>query len=156
MPRAEQSIVIRGDVDQIFTITNDIERWPELFKEYQHARVLAIYRSGRFARLDFELTNAEGETWQSWRILDYEARVAIAQRGAPMFPFRYMHLAWRYEQVEEGVKLTWIQDFEMDPNAPVNNDQALARMLAHMAHNQEHFKEILEAQQEKAGNVHAL
>ena len=144
MPRAEQSIIISGDPDQIFAITNDIARWPDLFVEYRHACVLTSHRSGRFARLEFELGNAEGQTWRSWRILDYEERVAIAQRGTPMFPFRYMHLTWCYEPVEGGVRMTWIQDFEMDPNAPVTNEQALARMLEHMATNQGHFKQVLE------------
>lgn len=145
MPRAEQSIIISGDPDQIFAITNDIERWPDLFVEYRHARVLTSYRSGRFAKLEFELGNAEGQTWRSWRILDYEERIAIAQRETPMFPFRYMHLTWCYKPVEEGVRMTWIQDFEMDPNAPVTNEQALTRMLEHMATNQAHFKQVLEA-----------
>lgn len=145
MPRAEQSIIISGDPDQIFAVTNDIERWPDLFVEYRHARVLTSHRSERFAKLEFELGNAEGQTWCSWRFLDYQERIAIAQRETPMFPFRYMHLTWRYKPVEGGVRMTWIQDFEMDPNAPVTNEQALIRMLEHMATNQAHFKQVLEA-----------
>ncbi len=146
MPQAQASITIRGDADKIFAITNDIERWPELFKEYNHAHVLSFHRDGRFAKVEFELTNEEGQTWQSWRILDFQQRVAIAGRGTPKFPFLYMHLTWTYEQVEDGVLMTWIQDFEMDPKAPVTNDQALARMVNHMQSNQEHFKYMLESQ----------
>lgn len=145
MPQAQASIVIAGDPDQIFAITNDIARWPELFEEYNGARVLSFQRSGRFARIDFELTNAEGETWQSWRLLDFEKREAIAGRGTPKFPFRYMHLQWLYEPVDGGVRMTWIQDFEMDPAAPVTNEQVMTRMTSHMRENQEHFKEILES-----------
>lgn len=144
MPQAQASIVIAGNPDQVFAITNDIARWPELFKEYNAARVLSFQRSGRFARIEFELTNEEGETWQSWRILDFAKREAIAQRGTPKFPFRYMHLTWTYEPVENGVRMTWIQDFEMDAAAPVTNEQVLARMTRHMEQNQEHFKQILE------------
>lgn len=146
MPQARASITIRGNADQIFATTNDIARWPELFKEYSHARVLSLQRDGRFAKLEFELTNEEGQTWQSWRILDFQERVAIAQRGTPKFPFLYMHLTWSYEPVEDGVLMTWIQDFEMDPKAPVTNEQALARMVNHMQANQEHFKYVLESQ----------
>lgn len=147
MPQAKASITIRGDADLIFAITNDVARWPELFKEYSHARVLSLQRHGRFAKLEFELTNEEGQTWQSWRILDFQERVALAQRGTPKFPFLYMHLTWSYEPVEGGVLMTWIQDFEMDPNAPVTNEQALARMVSHMQSNQEHFKQVLESQE---------
>jgi len=153
MPQARASITIRGDADQIFAITNDIARWPELFKEYSHARVLSLQRDGRFAKLEFELTNEEGQTWRSWRILDFQERVAIAQRGTPKFPFLYMHLTWLYEPVEGGVQMTWIQDFEMDPKAPVTNEQALARMVSHMQENQKHFKQVLESQAEIAPDL---
>lgn len=146
MPQAKASITIRGDADQIFAITNDIARWPELFKEYSQAHVLSSQRDGRFAKLVFELTNEEGQTWQSWRILDFQERMAIAQRGTPKFPFLYMHLTWSYEAVEGGVQMTWLQDFEMDPKAPVTNEQALARMVNHMQENQKHFKHVLESQ----------
>ncbi|HEY1352481.1 MAG TPA: SRPBCC family protein [Ktedonobacteraceae bacterium] len=144
MPQAQASIVIAGDPDRVFAITNDIARWPELFKEYNGATVLSFERSGRFARIEFELTNEDGETWQSWRLLDFVKREAVAQRGSPRFPFRYMHLTWTYEPVAAGVRMTWIQDFEMDPAAPVTGEQALARMTSHMEKNQEHFKRILE------------
>ena len=145
MPQAQASIVINGDPDQIFAISNDISRWPELFKEYRGAKILSFQRDGRFARVEFELTNEEGEVWQSWRILDYQKREAIAQRGTPKYPFHYMHLTWTYEPVDEGVHMTWTQAFEMDPKAPLSNEQVLVRMTKHMEANQEHFKQILEA-----------
>lgn len=153
MPQAKASITIRGNADQIFAITNDIARWPELFKEYSHACILSFQRDGRFARIEFELTNEEGQTWQSWRILDFQERVAVAQRGTPKFPFLYMHLTWSYEPVEDGVLMTWIQDFEMDSKAPVTNEQALARMVNHMQANQEHFKYVLESHTQVAADT---
>src|SRR5579884_325964 len=94
MPQAVASIFVAGDPDQIFAITNDIAQWPNLFREYNAAKILSFERDGRFARIEFELTNQEGATWQSWRILDYQKREAIAQRGTPKFPFHYMHLTW--------------------------------------------------------------
>lgn len=146
MPQAVQSIVIKGSVDQIFDITNDIDRWSELFVEYHHSKVLKRENYGRFSRLEFELGNAEGQTWQSWRILDHQEHLALAQRGKPMFPFKYMHLTWKYEQVEDGVLMTWIQDFEMDLKAPKTNEEALEYMIHHMEENQKHFKEVLEGE----------
>src|SRR6266516_1409939 len=135
MPQAKASITIRCDADRIFAITNDIARWPELFKEYSHARILSSQRDGRFAKLEFELTNEEGQTWRSWRILDFQERVAIAQRGTPKFPFLYMHLTWLYEPIETGALMTWIPASAMHSTAPVTNEQALARMVSHMQEN---------------------
>jgi aromatase len=145
MPQAEASIVIKGDIDEIFAITNDISRWPELFKEYRGATILNYERAGNFARVDFELVSEEGAKWQSFRVLDFTRRIAIAQRGEPKFPFAYMHLTWTYAPVEEGVRMTWNQAFEVDPKAPFTNEQAVVNMVNHMKENQLHFKEVLEA-----------
>ena len=41
----------------------------------------------------------------------------------------------------------------MDPNAPVTNEQALARMVSRMQANQEHFKHVLESQAKVAHDV---
>ncbi|HXR64424.1 MAG TPA: SRPBCC family protein, partial [Ktedonobacteraceae bacterium] len=135
----------KGDADDIFAITNDISRWPELFKEYRGATILDYERKDRFARIDFELVNEEGAKWQSLRILDFTKRIAIAQRCEPKFPFVYMHLTWTYESVEDGVRMTWNQAFEVDPKAPFTNEQAVVNMVNHMKDNQIHFKEVLEA-----------
>ncbi|HEU5227009.1 MAG TPA: SRPBCC family protein [Ktedonobacteraceae bacterium] len=145
MPRAEQSIVIHHDPDQVFAITNDIARWPELFKEYRHARVLTTHRSGWFARLDFELTDTTGKTWRSWCILDYKARIAITQHALPTSPFRSIHFSWHYQPVENGVRMTWIQDFEIPPDAAISDAQALASVLDTMTSAQQHCKEVLES-----------
>jgi aromatase len=146
MPQAVASIFVAGDPDQIFVITNDIAQWPHLFHEYNGAKILSFERSGRFARIEFELTNQDGATWQSWRILDYQKREAVAQRSNPKFPFRYMHLTWTYQPQDNGVLMTWIQDFEIDPTAPFTNEQVLANITNHMQENQKHFKQILETQ----------
>lgn len=149
MPQASASIVIQQDIDTVFEISNSIDRWPELFEEYSEAKILSFVRHERFARIDFQLTNAQGETWQSWRILDYEKHIAIAQRGNPLYPFAFMHLNWLYEPVEDGVRMTWVQNFEVDPKAPLTNDQVLKNMTSHMQKNQVRFKEIIERMAEK-------
>ncbi|GCE51435.1 aromatase [Thermosporothrix hazakensis] len=153
MPQVKASIVIQGDLDDIFAVTNDIERWPVLFNEYRQAKVLSSHRDGRFQKLEFQLANEEGETWVSWRILDYQDHIAIAQRGTPKYPFLYMHLTWSYQQEADGVRMTWTQDFELDPAAPLTNEQVVKRMQTHMEENQKHFKQVLEARQLKEGSV---
>ena len=34
MPHTKNSIIINADIDKVFDVTNDIERWTELFNEY--------------------------------------------------------------------------------------------------------------------------
>lgn len=145
MPHAERSIFVKGDPDQVFALTNDIPRWTELYKNIASAKVLSFEREGRFAKVVFELTNKEeGRTWQAWRMLDFKERIATSRRGSPSFPYVFHHLTWKYEPAEGGTLMTWIDDFEMDPNSPIKNEVALEPMLEHMQEAQENFKKVVE------------
>ncbi len=140
MPHTSNSIFINAPYETVFDVTNDIERWPELFDEYSEARILA--REG--SKITFQLTNREGKSWRSSRILDKEGRRCTAVREEPMFPFKYMKLLWTYAESRGGVEMTWEQDFEMDEKAPVDNETAAARINLHSKKNMQRIKEIIE------------
>ena len=40
MAHTKNSITIKAPYDRVFDITNDIERWPDLFDEYKDAKIL--------------------------------------------------------------------------------------------------------------------
>lgn len=145
MPRIQHSIDINRRPVDVFAITNDIDNWHSLFDEYGFSQVIKRENSGRFTKLVFRLRNNDGAEWQSWRILDSVELVAIAERDEPLFPFRYMHLKWTYTPVGNGTRMTWTQDFELDPAADIPEAAAMARMDAHGRENQQRIKRILEA-----------
>lgn len=145
MPRIENSVVIESDARRVFEITNDIGRWPDLFDEYQHAKVVSEERDGRWTEIHFELTNPEGSTWSSWRLLDHRELTAVAERRDPLFPFRYMHLRWSYRQVPEGTLMTWVQDFEVDDAFDVPLPTVVERMQVHTRQNQAGIKRKIES-----------
>ncbi|MEW5801728.1 MAG: SRPBCC family protein [bacterium] len=128
--RIENSIVIEADKAAVFDLTNDIARWPELFThEYEKAEVLK--KEGN--RITFRLTTFPEEdhgrmSWISWRDIDRENWRAHAERQEPLYPFKFMHIDWTYEDVPEGVKMTWVQRFEMDP-ACGHTDEGVAHHL---------------------------
>lgn len=126
-------------------MTNDIDSWRTLFNEYGHSEVIKREEAGRFTKLVFRLKNLEGSEWQSWRILDHEQLIAVAERDEPLFPFIYMHLKWTYELLNGGTLMTWTQDFEVDPALGIPESQVAARMDAHGRENQRRIKEILES-----------
>jgi aromatase len=140
MGRTENSIIIRAKREPVFDITNDIERWPEFFDEYTAARIL--HRSND--RITFQLTNKEGKTWKSSRALDKVSYQCTAEREEPKFPFLYMHIKWTYEEVAEGTKMTWIQDFEMDPKSGYTDEQAVDHINRHSSVNMENIKKLIE------------
>jgi aromatase len=109
--------------------------------------------AGRFTRLVFRLRNLEGGEWQSWRILDHDLLMAIAERDEPLYPFRYMHLKWTYEPVADGTLMTWTQDFEIDPALGIPEPEVTARMNAHGQGNQQRIKELIESGAASAGHA---
>ncbi len=145
MPHIENSIIIKKSPEQVFAITNDIDRWPVLFDEYSEASVTRREEEGRFTKLVFRLSNAEGNSWQSWRLLDHKELVAIAERVEPLFPFLYMHLKWSYKPTPEGTLMTWIQDFELDPGFQTPVEVAIENMQIHTQKNQQRIKRMIEA-----------
>lgn len=144
MPRIQHSILIHEHPHRVFEIINDIERWPLLFKEYHGASILEREEEGRYTKLLFQLTNEEGNSWRSARLLDHKQLVAIAEREEPLYPFAYMHLKWTCEEVAEGTKMTWTQDFEIDSRVETPLPLILERMNAHTRENQESIKEKIE------------
>ncbi|WP_404900523.1 hypothetical protein PV791_05670 [Priestia filamentosa] len=149
MPRINNSIVIREDIEKVFNITNDISKWNELFSDYHDNKILSIDKEGRFTKIVFELGKGDS-TWKSYRLLDHKEYTAIAQRIEPMFPFLYMHLTWYYEHHPEGTLMTWVQDFELDPDFREPLDKVTEKMDRSTKINQENIKKIIEE------NMHSL
>jgi aromatase len=126
-------------------VTNDIDSWSVLFNEYQHSEVVKREEAGRFTKLLFRLRNKEGGEWQSWRLLDHQELIAIAQRERPLYPFKYMHLTWTYTPTATGTLMTWTQDFEIDPAFDAPEPVVVERMDAHGRENQQRIKQLIES-----------
>ena len=150
MGHTANSIVINAPYDLVFDISNDIERWTELFGgEYKEAKSLS--REGN--RLEFRLTDDEDRTWTSFRLLYKEHNFAYAQKNEPTFPFKHMKIVWLYTPVEGGINMTWIQDFEMDPKFEKFTDEQIVGFInQHSQENLKIFKDIIEKEAEVAAN----
>lgn len=140
------SITINAPYDKVFDVSNDIERWTELFGgEYKEAKILK--REGN--KLTFKLTDDEGRSWQSFRLLFKDKNFAYAQKLPPEFPFKYMKIIWLYTPTPEGVLMTWIQHFTMDEKAKFNDEQVEGFINKHSRDNLKIFKEIIERETSK-------
>jgi aromatase len=120
--RTDNSIVIHAPLPRVWEITNDVEGWPHLFTEYASAEI--IERHGNTVRFRLSMhPDANGKVW-SWvseRTTDPSSRTVTAQR-IETGPFDYMNIWWSYEEVDDGTKMRWVQEFHMKPDAPVNDD----------------------------------
>lgn len=143
MAHTSNSVLIKAPYDQVFDISNDIERWTELFGgEYKAAKILK--REGN--KLTFRLTDDEGRSWQSFRLLFKQHNFAYAQKLPPEFPFKYMKIIWLYTPTSEGVLMNWIQDFEMDDQAKFTNEQVEEMINKGSQENLQIFKRIIESE----------
>ena len=146
MGHTSNSILIKAPYDKVFDISNDIERWTELFGgEYKEAKILK--REGN--KLTFRLTDDEGNSWQSYRLLFKDNNFAYAQKLPPEFPFNYMKIIWLYTPQVDGTLMTWIQNFNMSEKAKYNDVQVEELINKHSRENLEIFKRIIE---EEAGS----
>jgi len=145
MGHTANSIIVNAPYEFVFDISNDIERWTELFgDEYVGADVLS--KEGN--RIEFRLTDKDGNSWTSFRLLFKENNFAYAQKNEPTFPFLHMKIIWLYTPVEGGIKMTWIQDFEMDPKFTKFTDEQIVGFINdHSKDNLKIFKSVIEREE---------
>jgi aromatase len=147
MAHTVNSIFIKAPFQPTFDISNNIERWTELFgDEYVSAEVLS--REGN--EITFKLTDDENKSWVSKRWLHPEQKFAYASRHEPMFPFKFMKIIWLYEEGEcpengKGTLMTWIQDFVMDPKFTKFTAEEIEGFInKHSIDNMNIFKKVIE------------
>ena len=149
------SIIINAPYEKVFDISNDIPRWTELFgEEYKKAEIVKKEAN----KITFRLTDDEGKSWQSWKLLFKGNYFTYAEREEPKFPFKYMKIIWLYTPKPEGValaaggqttslcpvELVWIQHFEMDDKAKFNDEQVEGFINKHSKENLQIFKKVIE------------
>jgi aromatase len=124
----ENSIVIDAPMDVVWEMTNDVESWTTLFSEYSEAKILE--RNGDTVRFRLSMhpdENGKVWSWISERTPDIKTRTVKAHR-VETGPFEYMNIQWFYEPTDGGVRMRWVQDFHMKPQAPVNDEQMTDRI----------------------------
>jgi aromatase len=124
----DNEVVIAAPMELVWSMTNDVPSWPELFSEYAQAEVIA--QDGQTVR--FRLTmhpDAQGNAW-SWvseRTIDPETHTVRSRRVEPGW-FEYMDIYWEYRPDQDGVAMRWVQDFQMRPDSPVD-DAAMTQRI---------------------------
>jgi aromatase len=147
----ESEIVINAPFDLTWSMTNDVANWINLYSEYSAAEIL--YREGDLVR--FRLTmhpDANGKVW-SWvseRVADRDNRIVRARR-VETGPFAYMDIVWTYDEVEGGTRMHWTQDFEMKPDAPVDDAWMTGNISRNSPIQMALIKEKVEAAARSAG-----
>jgi len=143
--RTDNRVVIDAPEDLVWTMTNDVESWPELFTEYAAAEVLD--RDGDTVR--FRLTTRPDESGRTWswvseRTPDPETRTVRARRLEPGPLLKYMNITWEYRPVPGGVEMRWVQEFETNPAVSLTDTRAVEFLNQHTAAEMAHIKQLVE------------
>lgn len=144
----DNHIIIERPIELVWDVTNDVESWPRLFSEYASAEILQ--RRGPTIRFRLTMhpdTDGNVYSWVSERTPDPVTRTVRAQRVEPGW-FKYMHLFWEYEEVPGvsggATRMRWVQDFEMRPDAPLDDARMTERLNANTAIQMQRIKHLLE------------
>ena len=143
----DNEVVINAPRDFVWERMMDIESWPNLFSEYAKAEVLE--EEGDTVR--FRLTthpdpeyNDQVWSWVSERKADPASYTSKSKR-IETGPFEFMEIAWSFEEADGGTKMRWVQDFQMKPTAPVNDQQMEERINTNTKIQMNVIKEKIEA-----------
>lgn len=144
--RTENDVVINAPLDLVWDMTNDVESWPALYTEYAKAEILE--RDG--AKVTFRLHTHPDEdgkvwTWVSERTVDPATRTVRARRIETGPLLERMDIFWDYTQTPDGVRMRWIQDFELRPTAPTDDAGAVAFLNKETKIQMAHIKGVVEA-----------
>ncbi|MGY1735848.1 SRPBCC family protein [Geodermatophilus sp. SYSU D00684] len=126
----DNSILIDADLEHVWTMTNDLRSWPDLFTEYRSVEVLESTDTWFRFRLTMH-PDESGRVW-SWvseRTLDPATHEVRARRVEPG-PFEFMDIHWSYTAEDGGTRMRWVQDFRMRPEAPVDTETMTRRIDA--------------------------
>lgn len=149
----DNSITINAPFDLVWEMTNDVPSWPRLFSEYAEAEIL--HRDGDTVR--FRLTmhpDEEGRIW-SW-VSERTAIKANAEVNAHRVetgPFEFMKIRWSYAELPDGVRMRWIQDFAMRPDAPVDTPGMTEHINRNSAVQMRRIKMLVEQRARELGAV---
>jgi aromatase len=144
--RTENEVVIDAPLDLVWDMTNDVQCWPALYTEYAKAEILE--QVGDTVR--FRLTThpgADGTVW-SWvseRTADVAARTVRARRIETGPLLESMEIFWDYTETPKGVRMRWVQEFQLRPTAPVGEAEAVAFLNGETKVQMAHIKEVVEA-----------
>jgi aromatase len=117
----DNAVVIHAPMDVVWRMTNDVTAWPSLFSEYASAEVLDRHdHTVRFRLTTHPDENGQVWSWVSERTADPKSRTVRARRVEPG-PFVHMHIFWEYRQLDDGVRMRWVQDFQMRTGARVDD-----------------------------------
>lgn len=146
----DNRILIAAPIEDVWTVTNDVARWPWLFTEYASAEILHAGEDYVRFRLTTHPEDGKSWSWVSERRLDPVNHVVEARR-VETGPFEYMDIRWEYRGAEDAVEMRWLQDFALKPDAPLDDAAMTERINRNTRVQMARIKHLIESGQASSG-----
>ncbi len=140
------AVLIHAPLEDVFTATNNVRLWPELFSEYASSEVLSEEENC----VTFRLTTHPDETGTQWswiatRWTNVERKSTHSERDPASGPFKQMVIRWWYDRLgETDTVMTWEQVFTLKPGAPFTVEHSTAHLNKQTRIQQQVIKERIE------------
>lgn len=112
--RTKDSILVEADIDKVFDVAADVERWPEILPHYRWVKVLDVYSGNP----KVEMAARRGWIPVKWTAVQTvrPAKYCIryVHTGGPT---RGMKVEWRLKKEGRSVRITIVHDLTLD--API-------------------------------------
>lgn len=108
MIRTVNSILIKADIDRVFSVAADMEKYPEFIPSYKEVKVVS--REGN--KMLVERIGQVGKKmvkWKSCVMLEPNSSIYAEQIEGPI---KGMQIQWLFEDTKDGVQITLTHAFE--------------------------------------------
>jgi ribosome-associated toxin RatA of RatAB toxin-antitoxin module len=110
----ENSIVIKGKLEDVYALAEDVERYPEFIKGYEGSKVLG--REGNKATIERVVEIMGNQiTWKSVATFHKNEGIEFKQIEGPL---KGMIAKWTFQRATEGTKIIITHDFELKAPIP--------------------------------------
>ena len=111
--RTQNSVTIRGEIGNIYSLAAKVERWPEILPHYRKVQVLESNGNDRLVSMQC-VRSFGGLRWPcKWRakqtLLPNENRILFRHIAGPVCG---MEVEWRLQPSQNGVQTTIQHDLE--------------------------------------------
>jgi len=111
MTHIEDSIVIRGELKNIYNVARDVESYPKFIPGYLESKIVE-FREGKPVIKRVTLVKGKPIAWRSIASFQSDKSIEFEQIEGRL---RGMKARWIFEEVSEGTKVIITHDFTLGP-----------------------------------------
>jgi len=107
--QTENSIVIKGDIDEVFSVVQDVERYPEFMPQFKETEIIKKDGNKILVKRRIKIGCLPLD-WQSEMVIGKDRWIKFTHLTGLL---RGMETEWRFKETEEGVEIRVFHNLEI-------------------------------------------